>query len=630
MSLVEMMVAVVVLGILSTAVVGIILQTQSQSVTNRARVAASNLAARELDLVRDEFRRTHEAPKQLADAGTQTNPHPLDGQPAGEPLVVDGTPYTVVRSVQWNVTGDGRSACDGGSLVTYPTLRVTVAVSWPHMGGVKPVTQSTAIAPEKGDGVQGTDAFVAVRVKNAKSEPNVGRTVAVTGGGTTKSATTDSEGCAVVQVTPAVSGTSYTAKVADGGYVDMSGTTNPSKAVGVLLRGQLNNNVTFTVYRPGTVTIRLVTSSGALVPAATANGAVVTLVASESSGGSASTQYTMTTSMISISNLWPTQYGAFFGTVPPGAGYASETLEPGGSVVLDAVLELAHVEVVDLPANLSSVVAVPSGGTSCTASGAVPFTSSADLLPGVWNLFAKGADVACSPGPANVTLSSGNNDTIDWDASRTRIKVTGAPSGTLWALDTGIVGPSALTSCPSSTWKSRAIKIDGARSGFVELPAGGWYVYVGDGGGACSAVPSVPAGSAYAKSLPYGQDTTLVWPVNSVSVQITGIENVTGTTTARRPFLYVSTTGNVSSLQCTATTVSQGGTALTSLGQPAAVNGSITTTLSQGTWYLIGNDQNSTATWSPRCKLAGTVVVGASSGPLSINYDTASPKSVGP
>ena len=62
---------------------------------------------------------------------------------------------------------------------------------------------------------------------------------------------------------------------------------------------------------------------------------------------------------------------------------------------------------------------------------------------------------------------------------------------------------------------------------------------------------------------------------------------------------------------------------------PLPLNGSgttwsATTVLREGTWYVIGNDQNANAgqtQWNnPTCKLAGTVTVGPYSGDTSINY----------
>lgn len=617
-SLVETVVAVVILGILATAVIGVILQAQAQTVTNRARVAAANLAAREIDLIRDEFHRSDTAPTTIAGQGTRTNPHPLAGQADGAPFVIDGGTYTVVRSVQWNVKGTGESACDGGKMVRYPTLGVTVSVTWPNMGSIPPVTNSTVLAPKKGTGVPDTASFVAVKVSNAAGQPSVGRTVKVTGGGASVSQPTGPDGCAVIQVNPASAGTSYTAQVMDVDYVDIAGTAQPSKQVGSLKPGQLNNNVIFTVDRAGSATIRLVDSEGSLVPPATASGAVVTLVASEFSGASPEKQYTMTGNTIVVSGLWPTLYGAYYGTVPPAGGYQSATLAPGGSITLDTVLELATTFVTDLPDGTTAVVAVPAGGTTCTAPGAQHVAPGAvSLLPGSWSFFAQGPTFACAPGPASVTLGSGANDGISWEP--TRLSVVGAPAGTLWALDQGLAG--SLTTCPSGAFTPVAVNVDAARDGWATLPAGSWYVYVGSADGTCSKIP----GGQYAKSLPYAVDTTLQWPPNSAQVTITGIEGF-GSSGNRQAYVYVSPTSNIAALTCTTRGVSYQGVSLSSVGQ-SRNGGSLSTTIGEGTFYIVGNDQTSS---SPGCHLAGTVNVGPSSSALTIDYNTTSPRTVGP
>lgn len=334
-SLVELVVAMVILGAMSLAIIGVVLQSQAQSVLNRNRVAAANLAAREIDIVRDEFSRSSTAPVTVANAGTVLNPHPLPTQASGQPLKVDGTSYTVRRDVAWAVVGNGDSACNGGNLVTYPTLRVTVTVTWPGMGHVDPVVSSTQLAPRKNDGVQGNASFVAVRVSDASGAPNVGRTVQVFSATETRAALTDASGCAVVQVNPGASGTTYEARVSDPGYVDVSGATAPTKTVGLLERGKLANGVIFTYDRAVTLQLRFVDATGALVPDVALTGQDVTVVASEYAGASGARTQPATTATMTLTGLWPTQYGAYLGTTPPGAGYPSVTATAGSTVTLD-------------------------------------------------------------------------------------------------------------------------------------------------------------------------------------------------------------------------------------------------------------------------------------------------------
>ncbi|GEA82900.1 type IV pilus modification PilV family protein [Cellulomonas gelida] len=327
-SMVELTVAMLVLGILSMVVVGIVLQTQAMSVSNRSRVAAANLAARELDIVREEFSRDADAPAEVADEGTVDNPHPLTGQVAGQALVVDGTSYTVRRTSAWNLTGHGVSACDGGSVVNYPTLRVAVEVTWDGMGQVAPVTSVAALAPRKDDKVVGTHGYVAVKVSTAKGAPSSGRSVIVYSATETRSGVTDASGCAVVQVNPASSGTLYSARLSDSGYVDVSGTAEPVKSVGLVERGKLNNNTTFAYDKAMALRIRFVDAAGDLVADSDVAGQPYTLVAAEYAGASGARLLVADAAVVDLTGLWPTQYGAYLGTLPPAGGYA--TVAPGG------------------------------------------------------------------------------------------------------------------------------------------------------------------------------------------------------------------------------------------------------------------------------------------------------------
>ncbi|WP_448060695.1 prepilin-type N-terminal cleavage/methylation domain-containing protein [Cellulomonas hominis] len=521
MSLVEVVVAVVVLGILASAVLAIILATQSAGVTNRNRVAAANLATRELELVRDEFTRSDDAPLEIADAGTLTNPHPLDGQVAGEPLVIDGTRYTVVRSVGWNVTGTGDSACAGGALVVYPTLGVTVTVTWPNMGSVQPVVATAVLAPAKGSGVPTTASFVAVKIVDEQARPSAGRSIKVTGGSETKTGTTDDSGCAVVQVDPAVAGTAYTVQATDSDYVDMSGTTGPTKNAGTLTPGQLNNSVTFAYAKAGAARLHLVDPAGQAIDPALLTAATVTLVASEYVGSSGATPHAVTSSTTVITGLWPTTYGAYFGTTAPAGGYSTAALTAGATIDLDVPVEMAAASVVDPPAGTTSIVATPASATGCAdPSARLVDGAGFTVLPGAWSFYATGPTFDCSPGPSAVSLTGGSNDGIVWGT--TMLRVTNAPAGgTLWAVNRSKVPGAALATCPDPTYAGVAANVDGARAVAVEIPAGDWYVFRTDGAasGACMGVPS----GQYSKTVTYGSTTTLGWVVPTTSLTVTGV-----------------------------------------------------------------------------------------------------------
>ena len=137
-SLIEVVVAMVVLLVFAGALSVTLLDGLNVSKASRQRVAASNLAARELEIVRNKFSSSDAAALAIAATSSVTNPNPLVGAGTSN---VDGTAYTVRRDVQWLPTGTGVSACDGGALVNSPSLQVFVTVTWPNMRTAQPVTR---------------------------------------------------------------------------------------------------------------------------------------------------------------------------------------------------------------------------------------------------------------------------------------------------------------------------------------------------------------------------------------------------------------------------------------------------------------------------------------------------------
>jgi len=506
MSLVEVLIAIVILGIVSTAVLGVLVRTQASNTDSRARTAAAGLAQREIEYVREEFGRTVTSPLDIANAGVVTNRHPLAGGVAGQPLVLDGVPYTVSRSASWNVTGPGRSACEGGSLVQHPTLGVTVTVTWPDMGAVEPVVSHIQLAPPRTLTVSTSQAFVAVKVVDSHGALHPGRTVRVTSsGGASSSAFTDSAGCAVVAVAPPAGGAAYTAQLTDTGYVDIAGVANPSKTTGPLRPGQLSTSVSFTYDRAASLRLRVVGPDGAPLDDAVAAGAVLTLAATESSGASATSQHTATGTVTTLTGLWPSRYGAFFGVTPPPGGYTSVDLTPGGTGEIDVVLEMARASVGGLPPGTASVTVVPGTG-ACTDPGARTVDPAGfGLVPGTWTFYASGDAFDCAPGPSGVALGAGENGIQMFDV--TGLTVSNAPAGgVLWAVST--TRATGLTTCAAAPQAGFAINVDAARSGVVEMPAGDWFVYRTDGpaDGTCLSRPT-----AYPQAVPYGGAGELAW-----------------------------------------------------------------------------------------------------------------------
>src|SRR5690606_37367350 len=130
-----------------------------------------------------------------------------------------------------------------------------------------------------------------------------------------RSAVTDASGCAVVAVNPPTGGADYTARFPDAGFVDISGTPNPERLIGRVNPGQMVSNVQIALDRAGEVTIRM---TGGSLSDADVDGSTVSLFQSEASGSSTVMPYVLSGRDTLVTGLWPTNYGAFFGTeVPP-------------------------------------------------------------------------------------------------------------------------------------------------------------------------------------------------------------------------------------------------------------------------------------------------------------------------
>lgn len=574
MTIVEVVAAMVILGILSVVVLGIILQTQQASVDNRSRIAAANLAAREIDIVREEFGRSKTAPIDIANAGTVVNPHQLAGGIDGQPLVLDGKAYTVERSVHWNITGDGESACDGGELVLYPTLGIIVSVTWPNMNGTQPVTAEAAIAPDKGSGMPTSASFVVVEVVDSAGQPNPGRSVTVTGDSEVRSGVTDATGCAVVQVNPATAGTAYNAALGDSGYVDISGATAPSKYAGSLIPGKLGEVVKFAYDRAATLEVHVVDPDGNPVADDEVAGSSVTLVQFGSSGASDELPVILAGADTSIGGLWPTTYGAYFGETPLGS-YQTVDLDAGGTGSLDVVLTMATGVMTNLPSGTTSIVAVPGAG-ACTDPGArtiaVGPPATFELVPSTWSFYASGPAFDCAAGPSGVLLGAGDNDELPWET--TSLRVTGAPTeGTLWAVSKSKVPGPLLTTCPGPSYAGIAVDVSGARTAPVAIPAGDWYVYRLAADGACLGIPI----GHYSQQVGYGATTSIPWNETYTTVGVTVKMPATETLPLNSSYRVIAAT--TANLNCTSGSLPSGAVAMTTTSTTQAVGN-----LSAGSW----------------------------------------------
>jgi len=229
-SLVEVLVAIGLLLILSMSIAGGLLAIQKSAFTSKKRSAAADLAAREVEIVRNQFHASDTAPAAVMTQGDTINANPLGATgptgPSG-PLTVDNVPYTVKHWVSWNITGNGVSACDGGSVVSYPSVALHVEVTWPNMGAVPPITSDTVMTPPKSV-LNTSSSYLAVKVLDRDGAPSEGRAVNVTGPGGASADTTGPDGCATFVLSAAGS---YTVSLNETGYVAYNGTTTASVPV---------------------------------------------------------------------------------------------------------------------------------------------------------------------------------------------------------------------------------------------------------------------------------------------------------------------------------------------------------------------------------------------------------------
>lgn len=265
MTMVEVVVAAVLLGIMAAVCTAALLQGQSTTIANRSRVVAAHLAARELDFVRQQLAASSVAAQALVGEGAVTNAHPVvDGRASGDPdaYVVDGMRYTVERTALARVLGS-TSACEGGS--TYATklaTEVEVSVTWESMGSAQPHVLRQLFAPHKSLAPRTELGLIAVGVGDdlAAPVPGVVARARTTGGAVVATATTDSSGCAVLAVPAEHAGTQYDVSLTSPGvavHVDQTNNAEPVQAVFGVRPSELVRT-SFTYARAGILEVHLV------------------------------------------------------------------------------------------------------------------------------------------------------------------------------------------------------------------------------------------------------------------------------------------------------------------------------------------------------------------------------------
>jgi prepilin-type N-terminal cleavage/methylation domain-containing protein len=400
-TMVELVMAMLIFGLVITGLTAMMSTSLNLTRGNRDRSVGANLASQEMDIIR-----TTDFAALAIGVTTSTE-------------AVAGITYTITRTTKW-VTQSGVSGTCGataGSTLRY--LSIVVAVSWPNMGGIVPVSSATILAPPPGTG------SIEARVLDRSGQPVSNVTVTATNSDNeviTK--TTGSDGCAFFS---ALEPDTFTVVASRNGFVDKQGSAAPSQTVDVYTGGIYG--VQFDYDQAATINLTLQAISGT-IPTAVSNATVTLMNAGLLPVGKKS--FTGTTTSRSIGSLFPfsSGYEAWLGTcldADPGATALLVNVTPGAASAGTVLLPRITVQTRNLSNAARPNVAITathvadsgcgSGETyalgSTNASG--NFASPAALPYGLWTITAAGqsGSTTCTggtpTGQCRVTLVGGGS-----------------------------------------------------------------------------------------------------------------------------------------------------------------------------------------------------------------------------
>lgn len=340
-TIVEAVVAVVLLAVLAVGVEASVLGTMQLTVESQRRVTATHLAARELALVREAIAAGGDGADAILDSGTVVNPHPLDA--ASGTLKVSGVEYSLTRTVSYRTVVGDSSVCDAGgtSLASGLLARVDVDVTWPGR-------RAAAGAARIGEVMLGSDAagagsysWIAIKVTDngAPPAPVGGARASVVNHSTSAAVTTvttDASGCAVARVNPG-SGASYDVVVSKPGFVSPGWAEEPRLVVGVLTADSKVHQVSSTLAAASTLKFTLVDDSLAPVGSAAA-GKTAHLVADTGRASEGDVSQQLSADTWQTTDVYPGTYGVWVtdGADPgtPPVPLPRVTVGPGKTVEL--------------------------------------------------------------------------------------------------------------------------------------------------------------------------------------------------------------------------------------------------------------------------------------------------------
>lgn len=237
-SMVEVVVALMLFGILASAVAVTLGHVLTATRDDQSRALAANLATRVID-------RLH------AVSASQLP----DGVQAPQMFTSDGRQFSVVTATALVAEGTSAtgSACDSGGALS--ARRISVVVTWAGMGSTRPVRADTLrrLNVTELDATKGT---ISTKVTDRNGSPAANHVVTLTPGAVTY--TTGADGCAVFSgLTPGP----YAVSLNTAGYVDPTGTTVPARSV-TATAGVVTKDPGFSYDRAATLAASWAVASG--------------------------------------------------------------------------------------------------------------------------------------------------------------------------------------------------------------------------------------------------------------------------------------------------------------------------------------------------------------------------------
>jgi Tfp pilus assembly protein PilV len=225
--IIEVIVSALLVGMLAIGIFSALDAASARTGAIKSRAIAANVAQADLERLRA---------MSLTDVSNRRDIYTK---------AVDGVPFVVTSRADWVTDSSGTATCSTATTKA-DYLKISAKVTWPAMGGLKPVVLTSVIAPPSGS-FASNQGSLAVKVVDAAGNPVVGRSVTLTGPASF-SEVTNELGCVLWGFLTAGSG--YTVTLG-GGCADKNGNDPVTQSVSVV--GEAITTITLDCGVPGAI-----------------------------------------------------------------------------------------------------------------------------------------------------------------------------------------------------------------------------------------------------------------------------------------------------------------------------------------------------------------------------------------